>query len=184
MISSGAIPLKKLPSPLTFNNQSYIDLNFKHDQKGNETSEVQLGSTISCRLAENNFLRLQLEASKLGDGERGPLTAKLNWETLFNLPVSRKQNIGIIRGKIYVAEVQEKTGIKDVIVRISDKVVVTDKKGRFVFYGLPVGKHYLFVDNISSGKITNVKNPLEVILHNGEEKDIEIGIIRGSFPHS
>lgn len=98
----------------------------------------------------------------------------------FGLPISKKKNIGVIKGYVYDKETKE--GMPDVILKLNEATAVTDKKGNFIFPSLKPGTYYLNVDRASIGlnRITTQKTPMEIIVEEGKETSVEIGITESS----
>lgn len=106
----------------------------------------------------------------------------VNYSIPFSIPISRKKNIGLLKGRIYDAESPNAAGIKDVIIRIDSLTAVTDEEGRFVFPALNPGKYYLDIDRKSIGenRIPILQTPIEITIEGGKEKELNVGVIRSA----
>jgi hypothetical protein len=97
--------------------------------------------------------------------------------TGLGMPASRKQGIGLLKGRIY----DEITGkpVEDAIIRLAGITAVTDRKGKFVFPSVTAGTHHLDVDRASIGieRITRRRTPAEVYVEGGKTVSIEIGVV-------
>jgi hypothetical protein len=149
--------------------KNYLELFYNQKWVKDGVKEKELGSSFSWSPGKDNLLSLELTTSKY----------KLSWSRVFNLPVWRDREVGVIRGTVYDAEDSMERGIEGLIIRIADQVTVTDEDGQFLFYGLPTGEHNLFIDNINKDMVTETENPLPVIVNSKGEESLKIGLVRG-----
>jgi hypothetical protein len=114
------------------------------------------------------------------EGKSRHLAFMVEYNIPFGMPVSRRDEVGTLRGEVY----DQETGlpIKDVILKLADATAVTDKAGRFSFPTSPVGTHHLTVDraSIGLGRITRRRFPMEISVEGGKTASIEIAVVRGA----
>jgi diguanylate cyclase (GGDEF)-like protein len=97
----------------------------------------------------------------------------------WNIPVSKRRDIGTIKGKVYDGEKLAKMPIKNVILFANGATAVTDKNGNFIFPSLKPGTYSLWVDKKSIGlnRVTSEKLPITLEIKGGETIEIEIGVV-------
>jgi len=91
-----------------------------------------------------------------------------------NLPISRKSNVGSVKGLIYDTGTGEP--MQNIILRIEDQVILSNKKGQFYFSAITPGEHFLMIDTSRAGNhlIPNRETPL--IIEIGEKKTVRLDI--------
>lgn len=107
-------------------------------------------------------------------------TSNLSFEykAPFNLPVSRKKDIGNAKGRIYNEETNQP--IPNVIFILNQITAISDKNGDFFFPTIKTGSYKLYVNmsNVGVGYIANQKIPMDVNVEDNKESSIEIGVMR------
>jgi hypothetical protein len=103
----------------------------------------------------------------------------LSYTIPFGLPIVKKSKVGFIKGIIYSAEQEKKTGIPNVILTINNIAAVTDHDGRYTFPLFPTGTYSLYVDHQSIGlnHVTDVEDSLTVEVKSGKATEVNIGVI-------
>jgi|GEM_PF-3513636 len=98
----------------------------------------------------------------------------------FALPTIRKQT-GKIRGRIYTSNKEKQSGIKDVIVKISEHTAVTNEDGYFIFNQLKPGIHYLNIDlsSMKQNQIFKKNLPIKFTIKANENKKIILKTVQG-----
>ncbi len=104
----------------------------------------------------------------------------LEYKAPFNIRIRKKENLGILKGRLFNIETNEP--VRGVVVSVGGSTVVTDNKGNFVFSSLSSGTYYLRIDRAKIGlsMITIPETPMKITVHAKEKKYIEIGITRGA----
>ncbi|MBN1781904.1 hypothetical protein JW948_12305 [bacterium] len=95
------------------------------------------------------------------------------------VPVSRRQDLCIVRGRVVDVETQQP--LKNLVIHINGSTAATDRNGHFGFYNLTEKTYYLTIDKSSMGmnKVTVKPLPLEITtVRGGEGQYVEIGVIR------
>jgi len=107
----------------------------------------------------------------------------LTYTMPFDIPVSRKTSIGVLRGRLYDMEHPQRQGIPDAIISVNGATAVTDKKGNFKFPSLTPGTHHIRVDQEAIGfnRVTIQKTPLEITINGGAETEIKLGVVRSAI---
>lgn len=141
----------------------YIGISYKHKFSNGGTLELKGLYSFS----ENTL-------------KEGVNSAEIAYHIPFGIPLGLKKDIGKIKGKIYIAEDPELSGIKGVMVRLNNFATITDNQGDFLFQGLKAGEYYLQVDysSLDENSITTNKTPLKLKVEQGEEVEVNIGICR------
>ncbi len=110
---------------------------------------------------------------------RDPETAVLlSYAIPWDIPVSRRQSIGIIKGRVYDADKPGNPGIARAIVSVGGATAATNEKGEFTLASLPPGNYQLTVDGGSLGldRVTSDRLPRAVKVEGGQESLVEIGV--------
>jgi len=94
------------------------------------------------------------------------------------IPVGRNQEMGQLRGRVYDAE-NGKTGIAGVIVKVGQRVTVTNEDGRFDFYGLQAGPTLLNLEQRTLGpnRITAQETPIEIQVLGGNRTELDVAVV-------
>lgn len=97
----------------------------------------------------------------------------------FNIPVSKKKNIGKLSGKVINKGVKN---IEGLVLSVGTDQAVTDKDGNYSFPLLPAGNHYMMVDYPKAGvnAITETPSPYQVEIQAGKETKFNIALTRSS----
>ena len=163
--------------------QSY-SLNTNKDLIGEEAKlSISPYIGVGCKHEFSNGGTLELKglySFSENTSKKGVNSAEISYHIPFGIPLGLKKDIGKIKGKIYMAEDQELSGIKGVLVRLNNFTTITDNQGNFLFQGLKAGEYYLQVDysSLDENSITADKTPLKLKIEQGEEVETNIGICR------
>lgn len=102
---------------------------------------------------------------------------ELRYTMPFSLPVSRKQSVALIRGRV----VNGITGspIAGLILRCDGLATTTNKQGIYSFYIAKDGDFYLTVDQtrLPAGTMTDIVTPYKVSLKRGKVKTLNFAVI-------
>jgi outer membrane protein OmpA-like peptidoglycan-associated protein len=117
--------------------------------------------------------------SKLSE-YRNTSAIMLEYIVPLKLPVSRKKDIGMVKGHVYNNDT--KKPIPDVIIMLGKVIAVTDKDGYFVFPSLKPGTYKLNVNtsSIGIGYIVSPEVPKEVTVKDNKETKIEIWVTQSA----
>lgn len=97
----------------------------------------------------------------------------------FNIPVSKKKNIGKLSGKVINKGVKN---IEGIVLSVGTDQAVTDKDGNYSFPMLPAGNYYMMVDCQKAGvnAITEMPSPYQVEIQAGKETKFNIALTRSA----
>jgi len=100
----------------------------------------------------------------------------------FGMPVAKRTDIAVLRGRIFDAEAPGLPGLPDLIVYIGGMSAVTDARGQFVFPALKAGVHYIWVETASLAKqqVPRQKMPMKVELAGGDRRKVDISVTRSA----
>ncbi|HEX3046936.1 MAG TPA: carboxypeptidase-like regulatory domain-containing protein [Bacillota bacterium] len=96
------------------------------------------------------------------------------------IPISKRTDLGTLKGRVYNAEDPQNPGIANVILRINDISVVTNQNGEFCFESLAPGVYSISMDEalIGLNLAPMVRLPLVTEVKKGETQNINIGMAR------
>jgi len=143
-----------------FRNRSLLAL--KANYKTNNKHEI--GVSVNYNLRKSSINNTQL-------------TASLNYTYTLNIPVSRKEDIGSLQGKVINKGVDNVEGI---IFTLAGNIAITDKNGEFDFPFVKTGTHFLFMDNSKSGlnSIAETAGPYKIEIIPGEKYFFEVSLTK------
>jgi hypothetical protein len=107
--------------------------------------------------------------------------ADIGFTTPLSIPVSRQRDVGAIEG--YVYDAASGLPLEDVIIRMSDRAVVSGERGLFKFTGLAEGDYYLEINasRVGRNRIADLPSPIVVHVVPDRSSHIEIPIIEGGI---
>lgn len=105
------------------------------------------------------------------------LSASIKYTYRINVPVSRREDVGGLHGKIINDGVENIEGIQ---LTFAGNIVFSDKNGEFEIPFIKVGKHFLFMDNSKSGlnTIAESPGPYMIDIQPGEKTYFEITLTK------
>jgi len=94
-----------------------------------------------------------------------------------SLPVSRKQSIGRLQGRVF--DVEQARPLSRVLLRANESTAVTDRNGEFIFPALTPGSYMLRVEQGSIGveRVATEVMPLMVEVKKAGVTRVEIGVV-------
>ncbi|MHB1190307.1 MAG: hypothetical protein ACYC08_05635, partial [Armatimonadota bacterium] len=157
---------------------SYAVNGFNSD---NEMLSRQLYLTTVYRLPDDSCWTLHLRQADRSGGEKDSVFM-LSYSLPWDIPVSRKSNIGTIRGRVYDGETPDRRGIARTIVTLNGMRTATNGDGEFAFSSLSPGKYTVTIDQGSIGldRISSAQLPMIVDVVSGETKDIDLSVVRSA----
>ncbi|HSU15179.1 carboxypeptidase regulatory-like domain-containing protein [Longimicrobium sp.] len=136
--------------------------------------------TVEQRLPGGHTLRLRVRAFPWAEAGRRRPMVYLDWSLPLRVPLGRNGATGTVSGRV----VDQETGrpVADALVRVGDRAVVTDARGRWAVAGLAPGGYTVEIDPVSVGVGRVVVRPdaLKVDVAGGHERSVEIGVSRAS----
>lgn len=105
------------------------------------------------------------------------LSANLKYTYTLNIPVSRKEDIGSLQGKVINNGVDNVEGI---LFTLAGNIAISDKNGEFDFPFVITGTHFLFMDNSKSGlnSIAETQGPYKIEILPGEDIHFEVSLTK------
>ncbi len=124
----------------------------------NEKHEFRVG--VNYNLRKNYINNTQLSAS-------------LNYTYTINVPVSRREDVGSLKGKVINKGVDN---IEGILFTLAGNIAFSDKNGEFEFPFVETGTHFLFMDNSKSGlnSIAEIPGPYKFEILPRQETLFEI----------
>lgn len=98
------------------------------------------------------------------------------------LPVGRNQEVGELSGRVYDAQ-NGRAGIAGVIVKIGQRMTVSNKDGLFVFHGLKAGTSFLSVEQRTLGphRVTLQPTPISIDIPGGRKTECQVGVMESGM---
>lgn len=105
------------------------------------------------------------------------LSASLKYTYTLNVPISRREDIGSLQGKIINNGVENVKGIQ---LTLAGNIVFTDKNGEFDIPFVNTGTHFLFIDNSKSGlnTIAETPGPYKIDILPGKKTSFKISLTK------
>jgi hypothetical protein len=148
-----------------------------------EERDGLVDARIEQRLPGGQALRLQVRALPWAEPGRRRPTVLLDYEIPLRLPLGRAAQPGTVGGRV----MDNETGrpIPGALVRVGDRAVMTDGRGRWAVVGLAAGAHRVELDPVSIGVGRVVAQPdaLAVTVAGGRRVPVEIGVSRSARVH-
>jgi outer membrane protein OmpA-like peptidoglycan-associated protein len=139
-------------------------------------------SNIDLRLIQTLWSKHKIMARGryTTSGKQNASEFMVEYTVPLKLPVSRKKNIGVVKGHIYNEE--SKAPVQDVILVLGKSTAVTDKNGNFEFPSLKAGNYKLYINqsSIAVGFAVVQPTPIDIVVTKEKEFSIEIGVSRSA----
>ncbi|HDQ45693.1 MAG TPA: hypothetical protein ENN17_09400 [bacterium] len=132
-------------------------------------------------LPNRHTVQIRARHSLLRNSNRSDRAVVAEYQAPLGIPLSRKANTGIVRGRIFDA--QNGQPLRNLLVRMNGFTAVTDEDGRFIFRNLQSREYYLSIDKAVMGlnRVTLVKTPMPVTPVEGKEGIfLELGVVDGA----
>ncbi|HEU4455827.1 MAG TPA: hypothetical protein VFR81_22370, partial [Longimicrobium sp.] len=148
-----------------------------------EEPDGMLDAAVEQRLPGGHTLRLRARAFPWADAGRRKPVVLLDYAVPLRVPVGRASDAGVISGR--VVDVETDRPVADALVRVGDRAVLTDARGRWAVAGVAPGRYTVEIDPVSVGVGRVVVRPdaLSVEVAGGGARAVEIGISRGARVH-
>ena len=151
-----------------FRERSLLSLQMHHQLNPNHEFDL----STNYNLAKNSLNKREL-------------SVQLRYTYTMNIPLSKKKDVGRLKGKVLNYEVGHVDGI---IFNLNGNITMTDKKGNFEFPVVKIGTYILAMDESSVGlnAIAGIPGPYKVTIDPGRETRFELTLtmaarIRGSL---
>jgi len=121
--------------------------------------------------------RLSLYARRL-EGKFARTDYSLSYSVPFGLPVSRRNDIATLRGRVFDAE--DSRGLKDVLLRVDGAVVATNARGEFRFPAVSLGAHQIVLEHGTTdvNQVPVSAAPLSVTVSRQDSPPVMIALVR------
>ncbi len=136
--------------------------------------------TAEQRLPGGHTLRLRVRTFPwMPSGSRAPLI-HLDYEIPLRVPVGRERRTGVVSGRVMDQETGEP--VAGTLVRVGERAVVTDARGRWRIEGLAPGSYAAEIDPVSMGveRVVATPDALRVEVAGGREIRVETGVSRAA----
>lgn len=160
-----------------------LEASAKFDHFKHETRHDRATYRIGVGQEVHNGATARLEAY-YGTYENGAssdrLGALLEVSVPVSVPLSRRPNVGSLKGRIYDAETGQ--AVPNVVLRLNGLTAVSDKNGRFAFPSVKADTYSLGVDRGTIGldRTVAARLPVRVEVPAGGATQLELGVIRSS----
>ncbi len=143
-----------------YRDRSLLALNANY----NLNRKHEIGVTVNYNLRKNSINNKQLSAS-------------LIYTYTLNIPVSRREDIGNLKGKVINNGVDN---IEGILFTLAGNIAISDKNGEFDFSFVKTGTHYLFMDNSKSGlnSIAEIPGPYKIEILPGQKTVFEVSLTK------
>lgn len=159
-------------------------LNYARNAYDSRTAHVQdtATGTVSYTMANRNVVALQARWVKDSSTRQSGTSMTVGYTIPFGLPVSKKKNGGVLRGRVFEVEGDTSRPMARVIVTANGITAVTDRKGEFVFPSLRPGLYQVNIEQSSLGvdRVTLEPVPVTVEVRKGGMVELAIGVVRAS----
>ncbi|MHC1689899.1 MAG: hypothetical protein AB9833_03610 [Bacteroidales bacterium] len=107
------------------------------------------------------------------------LSIQVRYTYTINIPLSKKKNVGSLKGKVISIGIDQ---IEGIMFNLNGNIAVTDKNGNFEFPVVKVGTYILTMNESSAGlnAIAGVSGPYRVTIEPGRETQFEISLTRSA----
>ncbi len=139
---------------------------FALDLRGEINRDNQISLGVNYNLVKNS-----LDKKEYG--------IQLRYTHTFNLPVSRRKDMGTLSGKLINHGVEKVSGVR---LNLNGYVTITDKDGNFKFAAVPVGTQSLIMDESSFGLnvIPEIQGPFMVNINPSKSTYFELAMTKSA----
>ena len=130
----------------------------------NVNRKHEIGVGVNYNLKKNSLNNTQLIAS-------------FNYTYTLNIPVSRREDIGSLNGKVINNGVDN---VEEILFTLAGNIAISGKNGEFDFPFVKTGTHFLFMDNSKSGlnSIAEKQGPYKMEILPGKKTFFEISLTK------
>jgi hypothetical protein len=104
---------------------------------------------------------------------------ELGYRLRLRVPVARPANAGWVHGRVQLDD--DETGLRGVMVRLDDRLAMTNDRGEFQFSGVAAGGHALSVDNrtLGEGRLVRDSALRSIQVIDGRETRVVLTAVQG-----
>jgi hypothetical protein len=160
-----------------------LNLNFEYQKNYLLSENTPSSDSLTLNLTYNMnpyYFRVNSSRSSSLEGDDLNESILATYTFPIQIPLSKRTDLGALKGRVYNAEDPGNPGIANVILRINDISVVTNQNGEFCFASLSPGVYSILMDEalIGLNLTPMVRLPLIVEVKKGETKNIDLGMAR------
>jgi hypothetical protein len=141
----------------------------------------QFSAELRCETFRRQAITLRARKVNYGPtGIRDGFSCMAGYEIPIGVPVSRQNDVGCLRGKVFDSEDPKQKGVANIVLILDGLTAISDSRGYYAFPSVKPGVHYLQVDHASMGlhRITTQPVPVELKVRGGKTEMLNIGIER------
>jgi len=152
---------------------------YTFSQAGWESTDVGVSAQLSNRFYNGHVLSAvaSLSLSETETTTSPGLSLSLGYRVPLKVPVSRKHDTAIVKGRIY----NTITGMPmpGALIRLNGLVAVSNEKGEYTFYLPRTSATYLFIDRgtVPANMVSTITLPLTVNTIVAQDQTIDIGMV-------
>jgi hypothetical protein len=159
-----------------------LGINYRWDESISDRSRRQNDwfSTLSYSLPKNHLLVFRSQWSESEEGSGKGFSFLTTYNIPLEIPLSKKNNTGVLKGKVYDGEGSNQIPVPNVILTTPGATAITNNRGEFIFPSLPLGTYALQLERSSIGldRIPAEKFPLLIEVNPGKATEVEIAVVR------
>jgi hypothetical protein len=156
--------------------KTYVSLDFQSNYELNEYFRERslLSFQVHHRFNSNHEFEMSTNYNLVKNSlEKKELSIQLRYSYTINVPLSKKKDIGRLKGKVINMGIGLVEGI---LFNLNGNIAITDKNGNFEFPMVKIGTYIMAMDESSVGlnSIAGVPGPYRVTIEPGKETKFEI----------
>jgi hypothetical protein len=153
--------------------------NYSYPDEHPDANQIELYARYAAPDDRDWALRVLKNQSK---GLTQNTAYELSYSVPLDLAVSKRRDIGAIKGRVFNQLSTEKEGIANVVLAMNGRTAVTDADGRFKFPALSPGNYSLSInrDTIGLTMVTDKTMPMVVNVQTGKDTEVEIGVVNAA----
>ncbi|MCL6590269.1 MAG: hypothetical protein K6U80_09980 [Firmicutes bacterium] len=160
-----------------------FNLNLEYQKNHLFTENTLSSECFTLNLSYNvNRYDFRLHNSLISNSDRDDFYGSFRaaYSIPCRVPISKRADLGALKGRVYEAGQPGNPGIAGVILRINGVSTVTDQEGEFSFASIPPGVYSIAIDKalIGLNLVPVEKLPLIVEVKQGEDKTIAIEMVK------
>lgn len=154
---------------------------FTNDYILEETYLLKSYLSFSVNYAHKTNLTLSanLDYAKLPESNKRQLFTSINFKYIFNTPLYKRYAVGHIIGRLIS---KDEKGIPNTVVKLDNKIRITNSNGEFDFSNLKTGVKTLKVDQskFEFGKIIQEEMPVDLEVKPNETIELDLHVIQAA----
>lgn len=164
-----------------FTNRLSTSASFTNDYTLEETYLLKSYFSMSINYSKETKLILSsnIDYAKLPGSNNRQLFTSLNLRYIFNTPLYKRYEVGHIKGRLIS---NDDKGISGTIIKLDNKIRITNSEGSFDFSNLKLGNKTLKVDQtkLEFGEVILEETPIELEIQPNVTIDLDLHVIKAS----